>query len=272
MDWTLSPKSFSVNINWLNGIGLLTSLSHSHPGTGACVHTHTYPHTRTHTHTHAHTRTLTFRCAVEAYIAGNLSQASLALISPTILCSFEPVSFWSGPIIKYLPTSSNELQSLISVDARKVGNVLQVWYFPKVARDCADCRSYLIWLLQQNEEAGAFFRAASFQGIRGEEHHLCVFSDLHGNTAPSSSGFYTRDLIVLFTTWCNRIIFYGLILFYWWRRNAVTSRVMDGWKWWRSTSHDTTFPSCIQQTSLWINLVAWRQDVNREITGSAIWK
>lgn len=116
------------------------------------------------------------------------------------------------------------------------------------------------------QEAKAFFRAASFQGIRGEEHHLCVFSDLHGNnvwvtalTAPSSSGFYTRDLIVLLTTWCNRVIFYDLILFYWWRRNAVTSTVMDGWKCWRSSSHDATFPSCIQQTSLWINLVAWRR-------------
>lgn len=214
--------------------------------------THTYPHT------HAHTRTLTFRCAVEAYIAGNLSQASLALISPTILCSFGLVSFWSGPIINYLPTSSNELQSLISVDACKVWNVQQGWYFPKVV---TDCRSYLIWVLQQMQEAKAFFRAASFQGIRGEEHHLCVFSDLHGNnvwvtalTVPSSSGFYTRDLIVLLTTWCNRIILYGLILFYWWRRNAVASTGMDGWKCRRSSSHDTTFPSCIQQTSLWINL------------------
>lgn len=154
--------------------------------------THTYPDT----HTHSHTRTLTFRCAVEAYIAGNLSQASLALISPTILCSFELVSFWSGPIINHLSTSSNELQSLISVDARKVGKVQRVWYFLKVTRDRANCRSYLIWLLQQMQEAKAFFRAASFQGIRGEEHHLCVFSDLHGNnvwvtalTAPSSSGF-----------------------------------------------------------------------------------
>lgn len=123
------------------------------------------------------------------------------------------------------------------------------------------------------QEAKAFFRAASFQGIRGQERHLCVFSDLHGNnvwvtalTAPSSSGFYTRDLIVLLTTWCNRIIFYGFILFYWWRRNAVASTVMDGWKCRRSSSHDTTFPSCIHHES------TWRQDVYREITGSAIWK
>lgn len=232
-------------------------------------------HTRTHTHTHSHARTLTFRCAVEAYIAGNLSQASLALISPTILRSFELVSFWSGPIINHPSTSSNELQSLITVDAPKVGNVEQVWYFPKVTRDC---RSYLIWLLQQMQEAKALFRPASFQGIRGEEHHLRVLWP----PRQQRLGDCTRSakLIWLLHAWSHHFVYYmmssddllwpHIVLLM--EKESVTSTVMDGGKRWGSSSHDTTFPTNVPLNPLGGVKMAWRQDVNREITGPDIGK
>lgn len=144
VDWTLSPMSFSVSFNWLNGIRLLASLLHIHPRPR-----------QTHTHT------LTFRCAVEAvylgYITGNLFTSILhftlkpAALSSSWLCSvLAPIKVIHHPSVT--PTNHRSITH-------------NVKWKPCSRRGTSKGHhviAYEIWLLQQMHESNAPLSQALF--------------------------------------------------------------------------------------------------------------